>query len=202
MLNTKIKHMKLKIKKIRLFIIGVALCSVSSQVYGANDGNGLKDYYKILGLQKTATESEIKKAHNKLAIKWHPDKNRDNREVARKRFIEIQEAYEVLKDKQKRAMYDEDILAENDEILQWLIKWRRNIEKKIEEENIGWEARMKKDRTFLEKASCMSYYVYHREGGGHYLFFDNDDKLHWVISTKKKKDFYKLRGLVNGLKEK
>ncbi|PVH94658.1 TPR-like protein [Periconia macrospinosa] len=70
-----------------------------------------KDYYKILGIQKDATETEIKKAYRKLAIIHHPDKNPDDPDAA-ERFKEIQEAHETLSDSQKRARYDsgEDLM--------------------------------------------------------------------------------------------
>lgn len=54
-----------------------------------------KDWYKILGISKTASISEIKRAYKKLALKWHPDKNVDNREEAENQFREIAAAYEV-----------------------------------------------------------------------------------------------------------
>jgi len=66
-----------------------------------------KDYYSILGVSKTATENEMKKAYRKLALKWHPDKNTKNPEVAEKKFQEISEAYDVLSDEKKRAIYDQ-----------------------------------------------------------------------------------------------
>lgn len=65
-----------------------------------------KDYYKILGVTKNATQDEIKKAYRKLAVKFHPDKNKDDKK-AEERFKEIGEAYEVLKDSEKRKKYDQ-----------------------------------------------------------------------------------------------
>ncbi len=66
-----------------------------------------RDYYEILGVPKTASEAELKKAYRRQALKWHPDRHQDNKEVAEKRFKEINEAYEVLSDPQKRAAYDQ-----------------------------------------------------------------------------------------------
>jgi curved DNA-binding protein len=65
-----------------------------------------KDYYKILGVAKDADEATIKRAYRKLAVKYHPDKNPDDKN-AEERFKEINEAYEVLGDKTKRAKYDQ-----------------------------------------------------------------------------------------------
>ena len=66
-----------------------------------------RDYYEVLGLQKGASEAEIKKAYRKMAIKYHPDRNRDNKEEAEAKMKEINEAYDVLKDPQKKAQYDQ-----------------------------------------------------------------------------------------------
>ena len=60
-----------------------------------------KDYYAVLGIEKTADDKELKKAYRKLAMKYHPDKNPDNKE-AEEKFKEVNEAYEVLSDPQKR----------------------------------------------------------------------------------------------------
>jgi DnaJ-class molecular chaperone len=65
-----------------------------------------RDYYKILGVSENATQDEIKKAYKKLAVKYHPDKNPDNRESAEKKFKDISEAYFVLGNDQKRREYD------------------------------------------------------------------------------------------------
>jgi curved DNA-binding protein len=65
-----------------------------------------KDYYKTLGITKSATVDEIKKAYRKLAVKYHPDKNAGDKS-SEERFKEISEAYDVLGDPQKRKKYDE-----------------------------------------------------------------------------------------------
>ena len=64
-----------------------------------------RDYYDILGVTKSASASDLKSAYRKLALKWHPDKNKES--GAEAKFKEINEAYEVLKDKQKRQRYDQ-----------------------------------------------------------------------------------------------
>lgn len=63
------------------------------------------DYYKILGVDKNASTTDIKKAYRKLALKYHPDRNKDNKE-AEEKFKKISEAYAVLSDKEKRKQYD------------------------------------------------------------------------------------------------
>ena len=66
-----------------------------------------RDYYEVLGVGKNATDDELKKAFRKLAKKYHPDANPDNKEEAERQFKEVNEAYEILSDKQKRQMYDQ-----------------------------------------------------------------------------------------------
>ena len=66
-----------------------------------------EDYYKLLGVKRTATKAEIKKAFKKLSLKYHPDKNKDNPKKAKEMFIKIANAYEVLSNDEKRKIYDQ-----------------------------------------------------------------------------------------------
>ena len=63
-------------------------------------------YYELLGVERSATEDELKKAYRRKALLLHPDKNRGDEERATKVFAEVQAAYEVLSDPQERAWYD------------------------------------------------------------------------------------------------
>ncbi|KAM0953214.1 putative DnaJ domain, Chaperone J-domain superfamily [Dioscorea sansibarensis] len=65
------------------------------------------DYYKILQVDRSSKEEDIKKAYRKLAMQWHPDKNTSNKKDAEVKFNQISEAYEVLSDPKKRAIYDQ-----------------------------------------------------------------------------------------------
>ena len=65
-----------------------------------------RDFYEVLGVTKTASVEEIKSAYRQAALKWHPDRNPDNKEEAEVRFRECTEAYSVLSDSQKRQIYD------------------------------------------------------------------------------------------------
>lgn len=75
--------------------------------------------YEILGVERTATSTEIKKAYRKLALKLHPDKNHDEKEEAHERFAKLQSAFETLSDEQERQWYDEhrdQILSGNTDV--------------------------------------------------------------------------------------
>ncbi|MCH7730603.1 DnaJ domain-containing protein [Patescibacteria group bacterium] len=65
------------------------------------------EYYDILGVSKSSSQDEIKKAYRKQALEWHPDKHKDNKDAAERRFKEINEAYQILSDSQKRRAYDQ-----------------------------------------------------------------------------------------------
>lgn len=66
-----------------------------------------EDFYKVLGVERNASDAEIKKKYRSLAMKFHPDRNADNPEAAEVKFKQIKEAYEILSDAKKRAAYDQ-----------------------------------------------------------------------------------------------
>jgi len=66
-----------------------------------------EDFYKLLDVERNASDAEIKKAYRRLAMKYHPDRNKDNPEKAETKFKQVKEAYEILSDPKKRAAYDQ-----------------------------------------------------------------------------------------------
>ena len=65
----------------------------------------MKDYYEVLGVSKTASAAEIKSAYRKLALKWHPDRNKSSE--SEEKFKQINQAYQVLSDPKKKELYDQ-----------------------------------------------------------------------------------------------
>ena len=78
-------------------------------MFGRNATPAKKEtkYYDLLELTPSATTADVKKAYRKLAMKWHPDRNVNNKEEAETKFKEISKAYEVLSDDKKRQLYDQ-----------------------------------------------------------------------------------------------
>jgi len=75
----------------------------------------MKDYYRVLGISFGSSESEIKHSYHRLAHQYHPDHNGDEH-----KFKEIQEAYEILSDKEKRREYDKHYLTDTDRFAVWV----------------------------------------------------------------------------------
>lgn len=92
------------LRLVRLAVFTAVAYRASAQNQFGDGGD--KDYYAILGVDKEADEGTIKKTYRKLALKWHPDKNPDNREEAEKMFRDVAEAYEVLSKPDTRKQYD------------------------------------------------------------------------------------------------
>jgi DnaJ-class molecular chaperone len=82
-----------------LCLVSLCLLAISVSAFEADD-----NYYKILGVSRSATVKEIKKAYHKMSLEYHPDRNKSPN--ARDKFATIAEAYEVLKDQDKRQTYD------------------------------------------------------------------------------------------------
>ena len=87
------------VAKMRLYLVAVFCVSTLIAVVSASD-----DLYDILGVKRTASQKDIKRAFRKLAIKYHPDKNKDK--GAEEKFQKIARAYEILSNEEKRAKYD------------------------------------------------------------------------------------------------
>lgn len=89
-----------------LLLLAVMLIMVTESMVGVAAKDKGRDFYKILGVKRNATQSEIKKAYRKLSLKYHPDKNQGDDE-ALAMFQEINAANEVLSDQDKRRKYDQ-----------------------------------------------------------------------------------------------
>jgi len=88
--------------------------NVYDELVKALDPTGEANALKVLGLAENATEAEIRRQYKKLALKWHPDRNKDNPDESHKKFIEVQEAYQILsKTRQNRKMRNQKS-TEND----------------------------------------------------------------------------------------
>ena len=107
--KTDLKRKSKRIKHIKSshVILVLVLLLVELPKIAKSQENEDKDLYAVLGVKKDASDKEIKKAFRKLSKKYHPDLNADNKEWAKKKFVEVANAYEVLKDPQKRRQYDQ-----------------------------------------------------------------------------------------------
>jgi len=92
--------MDLRVYKLAALILTLGLLSFSIKA------NEQRDFYEVLGVEKTASKDEIKKAYRKRALEFHPDRNPDDKE-AEEKFKEAAKAYEVLSDAEKRSNYDQ-----------------------------------------------------------------------------------------------
>ena len=101
----------------------------------------MKDYYQILEINKNSDKNTIKNAYKKLALKYHPDKNMQNKEESEKKFKEISEAYEILGDDEKKKNYDngQNVVIQNSnpfDIFENIFK-NHNMSFNIDLNNIG-----------------------------------------------------------------
>ena len=99
----------MKLINISLLLFFIILLSVQMiSAVKTKKQEGPKDYYKVLGVNRNVDDKKLKSAYRKLALKWHPDKHKEeSKEEATKKFTEISQAYEVLSDPEKRRIYDQ-----------------------------------------------------------------------------------------------
>src|SRR5687768_10706026 len=95
----------MNIKRFTTFINGVLMFYIFTITLATNTENN----YNILNIENTASAGEIKKAFKKLSLEYHPDKNINNKEEAKRKFIQVANAYEILSDPVKKKEYDEDL---------------------------------------------------------------------------------------------
>ena len=132
-----------------------------------------KDYYKVLGVDKSATIDEIKKAYRKLAVKYHPDKNQGNK-VAEEKFKEISEANEVLSNPDKRKKYDE--LGEN---------WKQYENQGAQYHSGGGGRQYRSSEEFGEGGDFSDFFESFFSGGG----FNNGGGGRRAASKRKGNDY-------------
>jgi DnaJ-class molecular chaperone with C-terminal Zn finger domain len=127
-----------------------------------------KDYYKILGVNKNATSSEIKKAYRELAKKYHPDKNKGNIE-AEEKFKEIQEAYDTLGDEKKRKEYDNPMFSKQygnfDDLVNGFETLKKFWEMKNERKKESNETKGKSQKKDNTKYNFDDYFGFGKEFG-------------------------------------
>lgn len=90
------------LKRSLVLLVWMVVILTSNLVWAAEE----KDYYKILGIPRSSSQQQIKKAYKKLSIKWHPDKNKDNQEYAKTMFVDVSNAFDTLSDPEKREVYN------------------------------------------------------------------------------------------------
>ncbi|KAK1582922.1 hypothetical protein Q3G72_019547 [Acer saccharum] len=135
----------------------------------SNGGSPSSSYYTVLGIRKEASFSDIRSAYRKLAMKWHPDRFANNPAVAgeaKRQFQQIQEAYSVLSDETKRAMYDAglyDPLEEEDEDFYGFMQEMLSMMNNVKDEGQG-ESFEDLQRMFMDMV----------DGGGDVMGFDFD----------------------------
>merc|ERR1712110_1240 len=87
-------------------LLGLPVEPLKVQVRAVASGARADDYYEVLGVARDVTADDLKKAYRKLALKWHPDRNLDNKAEAESQFKRISQAYQVLSDPAQRSQYD------------------------------------------------------------------------------------------------
>lgn len=132
----------------------------------------MKEYYKILGLSEKVSEREIRSAYKRLAIRYHPDKNPDNIEYAKNKFIEIDTAFKVLSDPVLKLRYDNGISINDRDLRECQEKARKIFENRLFSENIE-EIVNRLDND--DKKSIYRYVAY---------FYDNQEEFFDDLKNK------------------
>ncbi|XP_011629351.2 chaperone protein dnaJ 6 [Amborella trichopoda] len=161
------------------------------QEEASNSGTKEKSLYEILGLERTSSQQEIKKAYYKLALRLHPDKNPGN-EDAKEKFQLLQKVISILGDPEKRALYDQTGCVDDAELggaaVESLYEYFRTIYQKVTEEDIEeFEANYRGSET--EKVDLKELY---KKCKG------NMDKVFsWMICSDEKLDSHRFKDIVD-----